>query len=221
LKINDLGYGTWNGVSSQVGAFGAPDNTSFRLAVQVRSNSPSGYVVGVRKGGTGATDTFDTVERSAGDTLFLVGRYDFNTSPNSVALWINPSPTTFGSTAPPAGFLSANTGIDGLTIDRFNFRQNTAASVPRAIQWDELRVGNSWGEVTPLPILLNVTQLGNGTFRFSFVSSSTQNGSVYASTNLIDWTLVGTPTQVEPGLYQFTDNTTGDHSKRFYQLRWP
>jgi hypothetical protein len=34
-------------------------------------------------------------------------------------------------------------------IDRFNMRQNTAASVPVNIQWDELRFGRSWASVTP------------------------------------------------------------------------
>jgi hypothetical protein len=39
-------------------------------------------------------------------------------------------------------------GSDG-SIDRFNIRQNTAASVPAAMQWDELRIGTSWASVTP------------------------------------------------------------------------
>ena len=31
-------------------------------------------------------------------------------------------------------------------------RQNTAASVPAAMQWDELRIGSSWVAVTALPL---------------------------------------------------------------------
>ncbi len=152
FRINDLGYGTggWSGVAGQAGALTAENNTSFRLQAMVKSNSPSGYAIGLQKGGSGATVTYDSTEYHAGDTVFLAGLYDFTVSPNSVSLWINPSASTFGSPQPPAtGFLSANTGTDGFTIDRFNFRQNTATSVPAAMQWDELRIGASWAAVTP------------------------------------------------------------------------
>ena len=77
FRINNVGFGLWNGAASQVGALTATDNTSFRLAVMVRSNSPSGYVIGVQKGGTSVTSTFGTTEYHAGDTVFLVGKYDF------------------------------------------------------------------------------------------------------------------------------------------------
>lgn len=151
FRINDLGYGSggWSGVAGQAGALTADNNTSFRLQVMVKSNSPSGYVIGVQKGGTGATATYDSTECHAGDTVFCVGQYDFTVSPNPVTLWINPSSSTFGYSQPASGFISANTGTDGYTIDRFNFRQNTATSVPAAMQWDELRVGSSWSAVTP------------------------------------------------------------------------
>src|SRR6185369_7864255 len=74
--------------------------------------------------------------------------------PNVVSLWIDPSPSTFGAAVDPAtGFITATTGTDGFTIDRFNMRQNTAASVPAAMQWDELRVGGTWASVTPVPVV--------------------------------------------------------------------
>src|SRR5262249_53193807 len=113
FRINDLGYGTWNSASStQVGAFIAPDNTSSRLSIQVKSNSPNAYIIGVQKGGTGVTTTFSGTEYHAGETLFLVGEYDFTVTPNAVTLWINPSASTFGAASEPAtGQLSANTGV--------------------------------------------------------------------------------------------------------------
>src|SRR6185369_10314954 len=142
FRINDLGYGVWNGSGAQVGALTASDNTSFRLAIMVKSNSPTGYVLGVQKGGSGATTIFDTTEYHAGDTILLVVKYDFTVLPNAVSLWINPSAATFGSASEPVtGFISNTTGTDSLAIDRFNIRQNTAASVPAAMQWDELRAG--------------------------------------------------------------------------------
>jgi hypothetical protein len=220
LRINNLGYGAWNGASSLVGALTATDNTSFRLGVMVRSNTPSGYLIGVQKGGTGATTTFGTTEYHPGETVFLVGKYDFSISPNKVSLWVNPSASTFGRSLEPAnGFLFATTGPDGFTIDRFNLRQNTAASVPAAIQWDELRIGSVWAAVTPPlnPVLTNF-QFGDGAFRFEYTHGGGQSFGVYASTNLIDWTFVGTPSQIAPRLYRFTD-TDASFARRFYQLR--
>src|SRR4030095_13890352 len=112
--MNDLGEGIWNGAASQVGALTASDNTTFRLAVMVKSSNPAAYVIGVQKGGTGATATFGTAEYHAGETIFLVGKYDFTSTPNPVFLWVNPSPSTFGAPVEPVdGFVFATTGSDG------------------------------------------------------------------------------------------------------------
>jgi len=154
FRINTLGYGSWNGVATPVGSFTATDSTTIRLGIQVKSNSPSGYVFGVQKSGTGATTTFSPTEYHAGDTVLLVGKYDFTVSPNPVTLWINPPASSFGLASDPAGGLTATTGTDGFTIDRFNLRQNTAASVPAAMQWDELRIGGTWASVTPVPVVI-------------------------------------------------------------------
>jgi hypothetical protein len=226
FRINNLGYGVWSGATAQagvqVGALTATDNQSFRLAVMVKSNSPSGYFIGVQKGGTGATATFDTTERHAGDTIFLVGRYDFTVSSNAVSLWINPSPSTFGSGSEPTnGFIMATSGIDGFTIDRFNMRQNTAVSVPAAMQWDELRFGTSWAVVTPPPpsLLTSLKKLSNGAFQFAYTNNSAQNNNVYASTNLVNWLAIGAATQVSSGVFQFTDPAATNYAQRFYKLR--
>lgn len=225
FRINDAGFGVWNGGSTIVGALTPTDNTTFRHQVMIKSNSPSGYLVGVQKGGTGATSTYDPTEHHAGETFFLVGKYDFTTSPNSALLWINPSSATFGLASEPAtGFIAATTGADGYTIDRFNMRQNTATSVPAAMQWDELRIGTSWAAVTPLPppvptTLTSLRRLGNGAFQFAYTNPAAQTGSVYASTNLLTWLPVGVATQISSGLYQFTDGTATNYPERFYKLR--
>ena len=227
FRINDAGFGVWNGASTSVGALTPTDNTTFRLQVMIKSSSPSGYLVGVQKGGTGATATYDATEHHAGETFFLAGKYDFTAAPNSVSLWINPGSSTFGLASEPAtGFVSATTGTDGYTIDRFNMRQNTVSSVPAAMQWDELRIGTSWAAVTPLPppittTLTNLRRLGNGAFQFAYTNAGAQTGSVYASTNLLNWSFVGVATQISSGLYQFTDTTATNYLRRFYQLRSP
>jgi hypothetical protein len=230
FRMNDLGYGTWAGAQAQagvqVGALTANDTNSFRLQVMVKSNSPSGYVIGVQKGGTGVSATFDTTEYHAGDVVFLVGKYDFTVSPNSVSLWINPNSASFGAASSPAGAISATTGTDGFTIDRFNIRQNTAASVPAAMQWDELRIGTSWAAATPsgpppTTALSMPAWLGDGRFQFTYSNVYGFSGTVFSSTNLIDWLPVGTATQISAGLYQFIDANASNDTQRFYQLRWP
>ena len=235
FRLNDLGYGAWNGLASQVAALTAADNSTFRLQIMVRSNSPSGYVIGVQKGGTGVTATFDATEHHAGETVFLAGRFDFNASPQAVTLWINPNPTTFASGSPPAtGLISANTGTDGTglanTIDRFNIRQNVASgpsSVPAAIQWDELRVGNLWSDVTPIQVvtppikLLNPVRLSDGRFQFAYSNANSMSLTVFASTNFAAWSPIGVATQLGPGYYQFTDSSSTNLPRRFYQLRSP
>ncbi len=230
FRINDLGFGSWTGQSSQVGALTAPDNTTFRLQVMVKSNSPNGYVIGVQKNGTGATTIFDTTERRAGDAILLVGKYDFTVAANSVTLWINPGATNFSAPSDPiTGFISTSTGTDGFTIDRFNMRQNAAtgsSSVPAAMQWDELRFGLSWAAVTPSAWSGNVkisslTKISSGVFQFAYTNGDGQTYRVFSSTNLIDWQSIGTATQTSPGLFQFTDSNATNVPYRFYQLRSP
>ncbi|MFN7138025.1 MAG: immunoglobulin domain-containing protein [Limisphaerales bacterium] len=231
FRMNDMGTAwTVGNMPAQIAGLAVTNNTSFRLGVMVRSNTPSTYLLGVQKGGSGVTTTMETTPRNVGDTLLLVGKYDFTVTPNPVTLWINPAPSTFGSSTPPdTGFITATTGLDfngTNVIDRFNFRQNTAVSVPAAMQWDELRVGSSWADVTPLAppsqtLLSNVTRLHDGSIRFSFTSGASQPGSIYASTDLVNWIVIGQPTEVEPGTFEFIDATANGQPQRFYQLRWP
>jgi hypothetical protein len=225
FRINDLGYGAWNGASTYAGALTAPDNTSFRLSWIVQSNSATGYLIGLRS--LSGPTVLDSTEHYAGETVLLVGRYDFTTMPNTIALWINPGSTTFGAgTEPTNGFIQTTPLSDGLSIDRFNMRQNTASSVPAAMQWDELRFGSSWAEVTPpaaaiVTTLTDVRQLAGGAFQFAYTNTSAQGFSVYASTNLANWVPIGSAAQIGPNLYQFTDATATNHPRRFYQLRGP
>ena len=224
FRINDLGFGAWNGLASSAGALTATDSTSFRLSVVIKSNSPNGYIIGAQKSGTGATVSYSNTERHAGETVFLVGKYDFTINSNAISLWINPSPTTFGAVSEPAsGFLYATTGQDGFTIDRFNMRQNAASgssSVPASMQWDELRFGFSWAAVTPPgPIRLTGSIQQNGAFQFVYTNGSPQVFTIFSSSNLVNWVPVGSGTQISPGIFQFIDNPTTNIPQRYYQLR--
>src|SRR5262249_20257805 len=127
---------------------------------------------------------------------------------------------------PTGGFISATNGTDGFIIDRFNIRQNVAtgsSSVPASVQWDELRIGFTWAAVTPIQqfTLTAPKRLSNVAFQFGYTNVSGKAASIYASTNLAAWSLVGVATQLSPGVYQFTDPSATSYPRRFYQLRSP
>jgi hypothetical protein len=216
-----LGFGTWNGASTQIGALTSADNTSFRLQVMVRSNSPSGFVFGVQKGGTGSTITWDTTEHNTNETILLAGKYDFTTSPNRATLWINPSSTTFGlSSDPSTDSISGTTGLNGLTIDRFNFRQNTTPTLPVAMQWDELRIATTWADVTPpgASEIESVNLLPDGRLHFTAsINSSSVTIQARADLSSGSWndvTTVSTPS----GKLDYTEPAASS-TPRFYRLK--
>ena len=142
-------------------------------------------------------------------------------------MWINPVATNFGAAMEPSTALITTNGPD-LTANQiasFVFLQRSV-NEPPAMLADELRIGSMWASVTPLPapILITLTgamRMGNGAFQFGYTNSSAQNGSIYASTNLINWTSIGPATQISPGLYQFIDITATNYPHRYYQLRSP
>jgi hypothetical protein len=154
FDMNSIGTG-WTTANASVGALTETNNTGFKVSVVVNRDGGNGYRFGVQKGGTGTTVTSDSTSYLEGNVVFLVGSYDFNPDPDTVSLWINPSPETFALQAPPLATLIATSGTDSIAgLDRFNFRQNVATganSVPEAMQWDELRVGDTWADVTPIP----------------------------------------------------------------------
>ncbi len=230
FRINNLGYGGWNGTATQVGSLQDSGNTA-RFQIQIKSNSATGYVIGLSKSGTGSTIVYDTTEYRTNDTILVVGKFDFTVSSNAAYLWINPAASTLGApTAPASGYLFANDGTNGVAVDRFNMRQNTVASVPAAMQWDELRVATDWADVTPVatftsntgPTLTGLKQLAGGAFQFVYTNNSSQTFSVYATVTVnTNWAYIGPAAQISSGVYQFTDTAATNLYQRYYQLRSP
>src|SRR5262249_17680377 len=76
----------------------------------------------------------------------------------------------------------------------------------------------------PLPPLLQQpTVLNNGVFQFYFTNQNVQSYEIWATTNLTlpptSWDLLGLPTPLGGGLYQFTDSAAPFYSRRYYLLR--
>ena len=127
-----------------------------------------GYQLGLDKT-TGLTGqfVFDSTVFTTNDTLFLVGRYTFNsgsTTDDVAQLWINPPASTFGLAVPPPATLTSTASNDLSQIASFVlFNRNVAE--PANIIADEIRIGQSWASVTPpaaagSPPTLNLSRAG-------------------------------------------------------------
>src|SRR5262245_13658445 len=70
------------------------------------------------------------------------------------------------------------------------------------------------------PLLFQPVLLGNGHFQFSFTNESDLIYEVLGTTNLSlplnQWNVLGLPTSLGGGLYQFTDALAPSHLQRFY-----
>lgn len=168
LNITNLGGDTSGGVficgfnNSSGFQTGNPTVVPGRLLV--RTNGGGGYNLGINKGdGTAADYFWSPANCTTNTTYFVVGAYTFSGTPasgnDSVSIWVNPSSSTFGGSAPTPDATSAGSGDNGGAnigttasadvIASFLFRE-ALASEPYAIA-SELSVGLTWADVTPLP----------------------------------------------------------------------
>lgn len=86
-----------------------------------------------------------------GVTLFLVASYTFGpAATDDVArLWVNPIPGSLESDNTPVVTASGVTDIANNQIQSFFLRNNSVE--PSSTVIDDLRVGTSWADVTPIP----------------------------------------------------------------------
>ncbi|MGP8200889.1 MAG: hypothetical protein ACLQU4_15460 [Limisphaerales bacterium] len=61
----------------------------------------------------------------------------------------------------------------------------------------------------------------DGLFQIGFSGAVDLPYAVWASTDLVDWSQIGTAAQPSPGFFQFEDPATTNYSSRFYQVRLP
>jgi hypothetical protein len=88
------------------------------------------------------------------------------------------------------------------------------------MQWDELRVGARWADVTPAPIALRITSasiLPDGRFKMQ-VSANVPAIVIEAGTNLVNWSTVTTLSSAT-GVFEYTEPATAP--KRFLRARLP
>jgi sugar lactone lactonase YvrE len=107
----------------------------------------------------------------------------------------------------------------------FSFTANNGASRTAHITvLDQvIPVTQAGSGVTP-PTLTGAQMLGNGVIQFTFTNTPGGSFTVLSTTDLSlplnEWTVVGTPVSVSPGVFQFTSEPASD-PQRFYTVRSP
>ncbi len=169
LKITDItnlsATGVfWAGLNNSLGSqLTTPSVAQARIVTRAAAeNGTNGFQIGIDKAsGAAANFQFATNVFFTNDIIFVVASYTYNigtSTDDQAKLWINPDPSTFGTSTPPAPVGSVTAGTDATTFQSFIFFNRNAAEPARMIA-DELLISTNWGEVTPLTNTLNfVTQ---------------------------------------------------------------
>lgn len=147
LNVSSLGtLGTTGGYFN--GFIQAASTTAFGGTVWTRASATAGkYNVGISTR-SNSTVSWLAADLTPGTPVFIVATYDINsgTGDDVSRIWLNPA--TGG--AEPAADATAVPGTDlgAAGVGRVFLRQDNATNTP-FIEFDELRVGTTWAQVTP------------------------------------------------------------------------
>jgi hypothetical protein len=118
----------------------------------------------------------------------------------------------------------AITGVSNGVVS-FSFTGNTSGSNRTAhitLLGQTIAVTQSY--IVP-PILTGWKTLANGAFQFGFSNSQTAAFTVLSTTNLslplTNWTVLGAPSNIAAGMFQFTTQPITNEPLRFYAVRSP
>jgi len=154
LRVDNLG--SLDTTGGFFGGLASPTGTSGAAMIGLRL-SGSGFQIGMAKRDTSAL-SFDSTVFSVGSTILVVGSYNLvsgSIQNDTASLWINP--IDLGQpNAPGASLTASTTGInnDVQSFSSFVWKPQGGAGstqIPASLIVDEIRVGNSWAEVTPVP----------------------------------------------------------------------
>jgi len=123
----------------------ANSNSSYDARLWVRPNpSAASNTFDIGIGNTGAP-TVSPGTYTTNTDIFVIMSYDIATG--NINTWINPNSADLGGSAPTAT-ISATDASPAASISKFILRQDSSGETP-FIQFDELRIGTSWSDVTP------------------------------------------------------------------------
>ncbi len=151
-------------------------NTTYDARVWLMPNPDAAsltYDIGISNP---SSPTFTPTTYNIDDEVFIVMSYEVGTGITN--LWVNPASTDLGGTA-PAVTLTVTDPDPAASISRFLLRQDSTGETP-FITFDELRMGTTWEQVTPVEDI-GVTQ--NEINGFSLYPNPVKNGFVTISTD--------------------------------------
>lgn len=221
LRVDSLGS-SFNTLGTLAG-FTTGTGTSFGSKINIQTNGVGGFNLGTSKGGGATFGAFAAQNFSAGDTIFVVGRYTFLGglgTDDTCDMWLNPDSGTFGSNAPPTATITGvgGGGSDLTQIDRFFFRSGGSTSSPSKLVADEPRVGFTWaGVTTPARPQLSISSGGGSVaiiWPTNAVGFSLQGADGVSP--IISWAIVSAPRTVSGTNYLVTVGAT--NTARFFRL---
>lgn len=155
-----------------------------RLGIKAVNSSTNFHLGILNNSSASGTPAYfeDATDRSFGATYLIVVKVDLSVTPNVASLWVNPS--GLGG-AEPASIGSANSGTNtSTTFGSICLRNGTGT--PKA-EIDEIRVGSTWADVTPVAVPVAVTAstqtASNAAGQTVNVQSNLASGKVYIILN--------------------------------------
>lgn len=160
LNANNDGLIAFNNSQGAQGT--APNTWTGELVIRLGSTTGT-YNLGIRGSTTTNNTTYFTGDLTPGTTYFVVVEAQLGATPGTAAqdlnsLWINPSPSTFGLSeglrpAPDGssnGAMSATNSNNSMQSIIIGAGIATSGAAPNSTLMDEIRVGETWKDVTPL-----------------------------------------------------------------------
>ena len=200
-RVDDLSTLPAGGAGSTVAAFVSDFSTAtYTTKIDIRKDASSaGYNLGVFKGTGETVGGWGSSILALSNVVFVVGRYTYGdaTADDTCAMWVNPSSSTFGvsnAPSPSVGDIGVGTSDFGAIVG-FGFRTSGGPAISYS---DEVRVGLTWADVTPVPVQnpkLTVTPNGNGAV------------TLYWPTVAVGYNLESSPNLTSPILWSPVTNT--------------
>jgi phosphodiesterase/alkaline phosphatase D-like protein len=224
LNVSNLGtLGTTGGYFT--GLIQSGSTSLFGSAVWTRLSTTAGkYNVGISTRSNTAV-TWLAADLTPGTPCFIVASYDINpgVGDDVARIWLN---TSAIGAAEPAADATAIAGTDLTSVARVFLRQDNATNTP-FIEFDELRVGTTWAQVTPsgaaIPTLTASALAGFGSVCLNTTAgpnSFTITGTALNATNVTVGALAGfTYSTTSGGTYTTTLSLTqagGSYSQQIF-----
>ncbi|MCX6924720.1 MAG: hypothetical protein NT154_16130 [Verrucomicrobia bacterium] len=157
---------------------------------------------------TGApSENYTAVASSAdGATLALASAY-INGVSGSIHISTNSGVTWNNSDAPVSAWSSVAASVDGKKL-------------VAAVNGGGIFVWSQPGPVPP-PVLNGSVVPFTALFQLRFDGVVNGLYNVLASTNVLDWSVIGSATETAPGQFEFNDTDAPNHSSRLYRVSSP